>query len=183
MSSGERGSDVPAHVAVHVAVRSANVRRTRRYRFEAALVRAHARSRSGRPRRQPCSYGLTLLEVLLALAILGGALVAIGELMRLGVRNAEIARDVTTAQILCETIMSRIGAGLIPPQALVQSPVEDVQYQQEWTYSISVEQIDQEGLINVWVSVEQRPELAARPASFRLARWMIDPTVLQTEEL
>ena len=126
--------------------------------------------------------GLTLLEVLLALAILGGSLVAIGELMRLGLRNAEIARDMTTAQILSETIMSQIGVGMIPPQAMAQSPVEDVQYQNEWTYSITVEQVDQEGLINVWVTVEQRPELAARPASFSLARWMIDPTVLQTEE-
>lgn len=119
--------------------------------------------------------GLTLLEVLLALAILGGAMAAIGELMRIGTRNAEAARDLTTAQIICETKMSELGAGLALPQGVSQTAVEDAQYQAEWFYSITVEQVDQDGLISVMVTVEQNGELYTRPASFSLVRWMIDP--------
>src|SRR3954462_5407230 len=39
--------------------------------------------------------GLTLLEVLLSIAIFGGALVAIGELIRIGSQCAATARDLT----------------------------------------------------------------------------------------
>jgi len=136
---------------------------------------------SRKSKRRSCR-GLTLLEVLLALAIFGGALVAIGELMRIGSRNAEMARDLTTAQIISETIMSEIGIGLLPPQTMTQTAVDDVQYQHAWVFSIAVEQVDQEGLIAVWVTVEQRPELSARPARFTLVRWMIDPMTLETQE-
>ena len=61
--------------------------------------------------------GLTLLEVLLALAILGGALATIGELMRIGARNAEIARDKTTAQLLAEATMGELEVGFLPLQS------------------------------------------------------------------
>ncbi len=125
--------------------------------------------------------GLSLLEVLLALAILGGSLAAIGELMRIGARSAAASRDQTTAQILAETVMSQIGAGLIPPEAVTSAQVDDPLYQYEWSYSIVVEQIDQAGLIAVWVTVAQDPQVAARPASYSLARWMIDPEALLTE--
>ena len=57
--------------------------------------------------------GLTLLEVLLALAILGGALAVIGELSRIAARNAEQARDLSTAQRLCENKMAEIAAEIV----------------------------------------------------------------------
>ena len=122
--------------------------------------------------------GLSLLEVLLALAILGGSLAAIGELMRIGVRSAEASRDQTTGQLLAESIMSQISAGLIPPEAISAAQVDDALYQLEWSYSIQVEQVDQEGLIAVWVTVFQNQEFAARPVSVTLVRWMIDPQAL-----
>ena len=119
--------------------------------------------------------GLSLLEVLLALAILGGALAAIGELMRVGTRSAEAARDNTTAQMLSETIMSEIVAGMIPAQSVTDAPVDDPTYQLEWSYSIVIEQVDQDGLISVWVVVNQNPDMFVRPVSYTLIRWMIDP--------
>ena len=124
-----------------------------------------------------CTRGLSLLEVMLALAILGGALAAIGELMRIGARNAEIARDMTTAQLLCESTMAEIQLGFLPVQAAGPVQVTDPEYQQEWMYSIVVEPIDQEGLTSVWVQVEQNPEIFSRPVSFALTRWMIDPAL------
>ena len=125
--------------------------------------------------------GLSLLEVLLALAILGGALAAIGELMRVGARSAEIARDLTTAQLLCETKMAELETRLMPLQALEATAVEDPEYQQEWLYSISIEQVDGQALVSATVRVEQNPEIFSRPVSFELTRWIIDETLLPTE--
>ena len=123
--------------------------------------------------------GLSLLEVMLALAILGGALAIIGELMRLGVRNAESARDLSTAQVFCEAKINEIAAGLLPPQPIASTPIEEIASlgaDAPWLYAVDVEQIDQQGLISVKVTVTQDPSVAARPIEFSLVRWMIDPT-------
>ena len=127
-----------------------------------------------------CPYkraGLSLLEVMLALAILGASLAAIGELMRIGARNAEMARDLTTAQLLCESTMAEVQLGFLPMQAVGPVQVSDLNYQQEWLYTITVEPLDQEGLSAIWVRIEQNPEVFSRPVSFAATRWMIDPTV------
>jgi prepilin-type N-terminal cleavage/methylation domain-containing protein len=67
---------------------------------------------SGRRRR---NAGLSLLEVILAIAILGGCIAVIGELVRLGARQAEEARELTTAQLLCESKLEEIAAGVSRP--------------------------------------------------------------------
>jgi general secretion pathway protein I len=60
------------------------------------------------------SGGFSLLEVILALAILTGAVAVLGEIVRLGIRNAQVARDTTQAQLLCESKLAEITAGIIP---------------------------------------------------------------------
>ena len=125
--------------------------------------------------------GLSLLEVLLALAILGTTLAVINELMRIGGTNAEQARDVTTAQIHCESLMAQVVSGLIPPTAAVNVPIEDLNAPGEWEYSLLVEQIDQNGMLAVQLTVTQNPELFARSVSFAVARWMLDPATTGTE--
>jgi type II secretion system protein I len=124
--------------------------------------------------------GLSLLEVMLALAILGGALAVIGELTRLGARNAEMARDQTIAQRLCANKMSELSAGLLVPQAVTLAPVEELEDQKTWLYSIEVEQLPQTGMIGVWVTVEQSPDIVSRPVSYTLVRWMMDPQYATT---
>lgn len=127
-------------------------------------------------------HGLTLLEVLLSLAILGGAMVTIGELMRIGARNAEIARDQTTAQLIAETKMAELEVGFLPLQSLTTTAVEDLEYQSDWLYTVTVEPVDQAGLVSVFVTVDQNSDLYSRPISFTLARWMIDETMLPTTD-
>lgn len=130
------------------------------------------------PRRRT---GLSLLEVLLALAILGGTLAIIGELIRVGGRNAEQARDVTTAQIHCESLMAQVSSGLLPAQTTVDVPINDPNSPDEWLYSIVTQPVDQNGLLAVQVTVTQNPQLYVRPVSFAALRWMIDPNSTETE--
>jgi prepilin-type N-terminal cleavage/methylation domain-containing protein len=121
----------------------------------------------------PSRRGLSLLEVILAIAILGGALAIIGELIRIGARNAAIARDLTTAQLYCESKMSEAAAGVIDLENL---ETEQLDEEGEWMCVITTEALDQQQLIAVNVTVGQNPDLFARPVSFSMTRWIIDPS-------
>jgi hypothetical protein len=112
---------------------------------------------------------------MLALAILGLSLATIGELMRIGSRNAEMARDLSTAQILCETKVSEILTGMLPPVATSAAPIVDIGSGNDWLYTVETQQVGQEGLLSIRVVVEQNPDLVSRPVSFALVRWIIDP--------
>ena len=79
------------------------------------------RGRSHRRHRRAFS----LLEVILALAILIGALAVIGELVRSGLRNAQVARDLSQAQLLCETRLAEIHAGAASSEGGGKSPIAD----------------------------------------------------------
>jgi type II secretion system protein I len=141
-------------------------------RLDAAAV---SNAQVGRVGADARCRGLSLLEVMLAIAILGGTLALIGEAMRFAARNAEVAKAMTTAQILCETKMAEITTGLLPPQTTTSVPLEELGTEGEWQYSIQVEQVDQQNMIAVWLTVEQNPGVISRPVNFTLVRWMIDP--------
>jgi len=117
--------------------------------------------------------GLSLLEVILSIAILGAALAIIGELIRIGARNAAIARDLTTAQLYCESKMSEAAAGVIDLENLETETLDE---EGEWMCVITTEALDQQQLIAVNVTVGQNPDLFARPVSFSMTRWVIDPS-------
>ena len=123
-------------------------------------------------RRSAVRRGLSLLEVILAIAILGGALVVIGELMRIGSRCAQAARELTTAQLLCESTLAEIAAGIKQAQPISRQPCET---DSDWLYSVTSEQVDQGGLLSVSVTVEQDLPARKRPISFTLTRWIVDP--------
>jgi type II secretory pathway pseudopilin PulG len=116
--------------------------------------------------------GFSLLEVVLALTILVGAIAVLGELVRLGTTNAGNARDLTQAQLLCESKMAEISAGLLVPEVVQGAPCE---YDPEWLYSIDIQPTDMPGLVALRVTVFQDLPLNQRPAEFSLVRWMQDP--------
>lgn len=122
-----------------------------------------------RPRR--ARRGFSLLEIILALAILTGAVAVIGELVRLGLRNAQLARDITQAQLLCESKLAEITSGMQPPMVVDGVPCE---FAPDWLYSVQVYPLEIEGLLGVEVLV-YRPEANQSNARFHLVRWMQDP--------
>lgn len=117
--------------------------------------------------------GLSLLEVILSLAILGLSLALVGEYVRMGTRSAEIARDLTLAQILCESKMAELATQAEPLQAVTSAPLDEFG---EWVYSVEVAESPEPGLAMVRVTVQQDVQQTMRqPLSFTLTRWMIDP--------
>ncbi len=113
----------------------------------------------------------SLLEVILALSILAGAVATLGELLRTGVRNAQSARDLTRAQMLCEEIEAEVVSGVIAATAVDNTPCDD---DPRWLYSLACNS-DQSGILILQVTVTKDLPAAQHPASFTLWRWMIDP--------
>ena len=120
------------------------------------------------------SRGLSLLEVILALAILAGALAVTGEVVRVGADAGLASRELTHAQLWCESRMEQIAVGLLLPEPVGPIAVEE-DPSGTWLYTIAAEPIGDQGLLRVMVTVYQDPVQVSRPASYSLVRWMIDP--------
>ena len=118
--------------------------------------------------------GFTLLEVILALAILAGAVAVVGEAVRLGRRNAEAARLLTTAQLLAASTMAEVSTGVVAAESVQDEPFESAP---DWQYSIDVQALaDLEGLVEVTVTVTPTHG-GSQSIEFSLTRWMVDPAI------
>lgn len=131
--------------------------------------------------------GFSLLEVILALAILAGAIAVLGEVTRMGMRNARVARNTTKAQLLCETKMAEITSGLTPATPVHGAAFDGLAVtgqtsgiaaaaadENQWIYSIDTMNLDEDGLMIVTVAVSQDPNLVKRPVQVKLVRWILD---------
>jgi len=124
--------------------------------------------------------GLSLLEVMLSLTIFGLSMVAIGELIRLGAKSSGEARDLTTAQLYCESIMAEITAGDRLPEPVAEPTPVEVGLEgsdPNWLYSIQLASAEQPSLVSVTVKVERNVEPLTRRTSFTLLRWIPDPGI------
>lgn len=118
--------------------------------------------------------GFTLLEVILSLAILAGALAALGEVMRLAERSASAAEDETQAQIHAASIMEELQAGSRELSAAQQSPLNTGD-DPPWAFTIEIGQTQYDELVSVKVRVEQQMEARLQPAKFEIVRWLPNP--------
>jgi type II secretion system protein I len=118
--------------------------------------------------------GFTLLEIILSLAILAGALAALGEVMRLGDQNATMTEEETQAQIIGASVMDELVSGG-RELAAVDKALFDPNSDPPWLYSVAVEQTGYQELVAVRVRVEQQLDAQLQPAHFDLVRWLPNP--------
>lgn len=111
----------------------------------------------------------TLLEVILSLAILVGAIAVLGELVRAGLRSAERARDLSRATMICETVLAQVTAGLLPPDPVSATPFDA---NGTWQYTIDVEQTSSQELVAVRVTVARNVVSELQPVTCSLVRWV-----------
>jgi type II secretory pathway pseudopilin PulG len=132
----------------------------------------------------PKKAAFSILEVILALAILTGAMVVLGELGRLGFRNAKATQDLTKALLLCESKMAEYTSGITTPQAVSGASFDTIDQDSNtnvlWVYSVSMETVDSDGLIALCVTVTQNLPGTQHPTSFSLTRWILDPSLGQS---
>ncbi|MDR1291360.1 MAG: prepilin-type N-terminal cleavage/methylation domain-containing protein [Planctomycetaceae bacterium] len=135
--------------------------------------------------------GLTIIEVMISIVILGSCLAIISELGRSSFRNAMESRNMTQAELLAENILAQVQLGIIEMKPVVDTPVtsrtfsndviEDTDVISEgnandvlWLYSIDINNVDNsENLIELSITVTQNPAKTDNPVRCYLVRWII----------
>jgi len=116
--------------------------------------------------------GLSLLEVVLAIAIMGVAMMIISNLVSLGSNFASMTKWRSEAQILCNTKMAEISSGVLPLETVSTANIPE---NPEWTYSIQVQASDLTGLLLVQVAVAPANMQIEKFEPFLLTRLLPDP--------
>ncbi len=129
--------------------------------------------------------GFSLLEILLAIAILGGSLAVLSSIAVTGASAANEAADLAVARMLCETKMNELllNSEIVPlPVPLI--PVEadslpDSDGLTRFQYSVEVQPAPLQGLlaIRVTVSTEELNNNDQPQVQYSLVRWMVDPAL------
>ena len=112
----------------------------------------------------------TLLEVILALAILAGAIAVLGEVMSIAGRSAADAQAEAQAHLLAGSVMDEILTGMTDLDSQTRQPLE-TDSAIPWVYSVTLGDTTLDGLMSVEVLVEQDVEKQFRPVKYRLLRW------------
>lgn len=121
----------------------------------------------------------TLLEIILALAILAGAIAVLGEVMSIAGRSASDAQAEAHAQLLASSMMDELLAGSVE---MTNSNRQTLQTESAipWVCTVTISDTTMVGLMSVEVLVEQDIEEQFRPVKYRLIRWV--PTEVEAND-
>jgi hypothetical protein len=117
--------------------------------------------------------GLSLFEVVVALAIFMGALAAIGQLVSVGARGAVEAKLHSQAVIRCETTMGEVLAGYI----VLRNTSGTFADNPAWTWNVSVSSTSHSGLYLIEVTATHSGQSSTRKVSYSIRRFIRDPGV------
>ena len=126
----------------------------------------------------PQREGITLLEIVLALSLMAIAMTLLAQLVYIGNRAARDARDLSKAQLYCESVVSEVVVGIMTPDSVSLSPLDA---DPDWLYSIDVGTTSSETLSAVRVTVQQNTE-SARPATFTMTQWISSAAATTTDD-
>lgn len=137
------------------------------------------RLRTDRSRRASASRrGLSLLEVVLALAILAVSAALLAQITRQATDNAMSAQKLAHAQMLCESKMAEVLVGAIPMEPLDWTLNEDGSLPGQWYYRLETTTTERENMVGLRLAVTDNPNpMTGSPELFFLMRWVIDPSL------
>jgi prepilin-type N-terminal cleavage/methylation domain-containing protein len=122
--------------------------------------------------------GLSLLEVVLALAILAMSVALLSQITRQATEDGIMAQRLATAHMLCESKMAEVLVGAIPLTSSSWTPISDSTRRGNWYYQIQTVTAQRKDMIGVRLSVSDDPEgTSGNPELFFIVRWMIDPSL------
>ena len=128
----------------------------------------------------------SLLEILLALAILGGSLAVLSQIVGTGIDSANSARDLALARLICQAKLTETLMSSATPVTVPSTPTAapDSSSNTPFHYAINVAPASLAGMLVIRVSVAAQDIDGGPPlAAYSLTRWMIDPSLgLQAAE-
>lgn len=132
--------------------------------------------------RRPCRSirsqrcGMTLLEVVLALALFLAAMSAIAEILRMGSDSSVKAQLQAEAALLGESKLNEVLAGIVP-----MTPVQSQAFESspKWTWTLSVEDDTTLSLKHLVLTVQHLNSADKPDHEVKFARWVRDPLVFQ----
>ncbi|MFN6400794.1 MAG: hypothetical protein ACK449_12950 [Planctomycetota bacterium] len=121
---------------------------------------------------------MSLLEVVLALAILAMSAAILATIARTATDNGLIAHRLATAQILAESKMAEVVTGAISLEGVGGwMPITDTVPQGIWYYQLQTEAAARKDMIGVRLSVSDQAGVDENKEVFYIVRWMIDPNL------
>jgi type II secretory pathway pseudopilin PulG len=129
------------------------------------------RNRARVPQAPAGRAGITLLEVLIALAIFLGAITVIGQIINTGSQAAIAAQQQAEAVRRCETVLAETLAGSIPMQDSSGSFEDDP----DWSWSVTVLEGPHVDLLSLEVVVAHVDQFGKEDERFALVRWVRNP--------
>lgn len=126
--------------------------------------------------RHPTRRGMTLLEVVIALALFLAAMSAIAEILRMGSDSSVKAQLRAEAALLGESKLNEVVAGIIPLTPVQSQAFED---SPKWTWTLEVEDDTTLSLKHILLTVHHLNSADKPDHEVKFARWMRDPLVFQ----
>ena len=133
--------------------------------------------------------GISLLEVVLALAILAMASAYLAQSMHIATENALRAESQTQAEMVAESVMSQVVSGLLSTQGVTWTPYSNPNPfgsaaafsdpNSQWMYMVTTMSTEVQGMLCVQVGVKE--VITGQPddgkIEFYFNRWIIDPSL------
>lgn len=133
--------------------------------------------------------GISLLEVVLALAILAVASAYLAQSMHIATENALRAESQTQAEMVAESVMSQVVSGLLSTQGVTWTPYSNPNPfgsaaafsdpDSQWMYMVTTMSTEVKGMLCVQVGVKE--VVTGQPddgkIEFYFNRWIIDPSL------
>jgi Tfp pilus assembly protein PilV len=140
--------------------------------------------------------GLSLLEIIIAMAVLTGSATMLAQIVGLGARHAERSWQISQAQAIAQNILNELLADMRPWET--SDSFLPVDPWSKWDYQLQIEPLGISYLSKVTVTVTERADEAAadagaeRPRSidqkevtnrrqYRLVRWVRRETTTEDE--
>ncbi|MEX0703285.1 MAG: prepilin-type N-terminal cleavage/methylation domain-containing protein [Planctomycetales bacterium] len=121
--------------------------------------------------------GLTLFEVIVALAILLGSMAVLGQLISTGSRAAVRTDMHTRATLLCQAKLAEVLSGAVPLQPVEGMPVDE--FTPDWLWGLEVLPGPHPDLLVVAVTVSHVDPERASDSTETLYRYMRRPNLFQ----
>ena len=142
--------------------------------YALSRARIHSKDIRGSRRRR----GISLLEVVLALAILAMSTAILASISRTATDNGLLAHRLSTSQILAESKMAEVVTGAISLQSGGSwAPINDMVPSGKWYYQIQQERLTRKDMVGVRLAITDEIGLAENKELFFIVRWMIDPAL------